>query len=197
MGREYVPEVADRDQRAATSARAMASIGSTRRAWRTQAPSSRAKRDASEYISDGRGNVRIMAVSEVAGATGYDSGKIGYYYRTKASRDWKPLGAFDSLTDRRLPSARGRSRPRRRLRLQERGRAAAGRSTASRSTARRSETLVFAHPQVDVDGTGPDRPRASGSSESPTRPRSARRSISIRRWRRSAARCPRRCPACR
>lgn len=109
------------------------------------------KKMASDYISDGRGNVRIMRMTDVAGATGYDSGRLDYYYRKKGSRDWQPLGPYNVLTqegflpiavDPDLDVAYGFKR--------ENGRRALY-STALDGSKR--ETLVFAHPQVDVDAT--------------------------------------------
>lgn len=111
-----------------------------------------AKSKASDYISDGRGNIRIMAVTDVSGATGYDSGKVNYYYRTKASRDWKTLGTVNRISnegfypiavDPDLDVAYGYKR-------------GEGGRTALYSVAldgSKKETLVFGHPQVDVAGT--------------------------------------------
>jgi len=49
--------------------------------------------DAVEYISDGRGTIRIMGVRSRRGALGdYDSGNTTYYYRKTDSRDWLPMG---------------------------------------------------------------------------------------------------------
>ena len=47
--------------------------------------------DAIDYISDGKGNVRIMGVQPSRNSSGYDGNRIAYYYRTAKSRDWKPL----------------------------------------------------------------------------------------------------------
>jgi dipeptidyl aminopeptidase/acylaminoacyl peptidase len=107
---------------------------------------------ATGYISDGRGNIRIMATRDVAGATGYDSGRIDYHYRSKGSRDWKPLSSFNSITDQgffpvavdpALDVAYG-------YKFGEGGRRALYSLAMDGS---RRESLVFAHPQVDVDGT--------------------------------------------
>lgn len=46
--------------------------------------------DASEYITDGQGNVRVMGLHAAAG-TGYASNRIAYMYRTADDRGWKPL----------------------------------------------------------------------------------------------------------
>jgi dipeptidyl aminopeptidase/acylaminoacyl peptidase len=108
------------------------------------------KRDAVEYISDGRGLVRIMGTRGQAGATGYDSSVVSYYYRTKGSRDWKPLNDYDLSTqqgfnpyavDPDLDVAYGFKRANGRLALY----------SVSLDGAKR-ETLIYSHPQVDVDG---------------------------------------------
>jgi dipeptidyl aminopeptidase/acylaminoacyl peptidase len=108
------------------------------------------RKGGSEYISDGRGNVRIMATRSIAGATGYDSGEINYYYRTKDSRDWKSLGVYRRQTnegfnpytvDPDLDVAYGFKRVDGRLALY---------SVALDGSKR--ESLVYGHPEVDVDG---------------------------------------------
>jgi dipeptidyl aminopeptidase/acylaminoacyl peptidase len=107
---------------------------------------------AGAYISDGRGNVRIMATFDVAGATGYTSGKVNYFYRTKGSSDWKPLSNYNVNTlegwrpvavDPTLDVAYGF------------GKDSAGRRvlTSIALDGSKRETVVFAHPQVDVDST--------------------------------------------
>ena len=107
---------------------------------------------AGDYISDGRGNVRIKATFDVAGATGYTSGKVNYFYRTKASRDWKPfsnynVNTFEGLRPVAVDPALDVAYAFRKD--------AAGRdilvSVALDGSKR--ETVVFAHPQVDVDST--------------------------------------------
>ncbi|HYI39059.1 MAG TPA: S9 family peptidase [Allosphingosinicella sp.] len=107
---------------------------------------------ASRYISDGRGTVRIMATADIAGATGYESGRIDFYYRTKTSRDWKSLGSYYSLRDEGfypiavdpdLDVVYG-------FKKDSSGRSALYSMALDGS---KRETLVFAHPQVDVDGT--------------------------------------------
>jgi dienelactone hydrolase len=55
------------------------------------------RKEAMDYISDGRGNVRIMG-SQPSTSTGYDRPTITYYYRAKGSNDWKQLGTYNSLT---------------------------------------------------------------------------------------------------
>ena len=49
--------------------------------------------DAVDYISDGRGTIRIVGVRSRLGAIGeFESGNIAYYYRKTDSRDWLPMG---------------------------------------------------------------------------------------------------------
>ncbi|HEX8238482.1 MAG TPA: S9 family peptidase [Allosphingosinicella sp.] len=148
MGREYVPE--GRTGSHVVDARegyGVDRIDTASLATKTVEP---AKQNAIEYISDGRGNIRIMAVNDVAGATGYDSGKINYFYRTASSRDWKSLGTFNNKTDEGfypiavdpgLDVAYG-------LKKGEGGRWALYSVALDGS---KTEKLVFAHPQVDVD----------------------------------------------
>ena len=51
------------------------------------------REDAVEYISDGRGTIRIVGARSRRGALGeYDSGNIAYFYRLQGSRDWQPFG---------------------------------------------------------------------------------------------------------
>ena len=61
-----------------------------------------ANRQASGYVSDGRGHVRIMSVAQVRGATGQDSSRTDFFYRTANDREWRALGSFDSLTSQGL-----------------------------------------------------------------------------------------------
>jgi dipeptidyl aminopeptidase/acylaminoacyl peptidase len=107
------------------------------------------KKDAVEYISDGRGTVRIMGTAGVAGATGYDSGKINYYYRKKGSRDWESLGVLDGnsgdgfnpyAVDPDLDVVYGFKRSNGRFAL-----------FSIALDGSKKETLVYAHPEVDVD----------------------------------------------
>ncbi len=105
---------------------------------------------AGGYLSDGRGKVRIMLVPDMADS-GYATGRYTYYYRTRGSDDWKQLSIYHSIdesgfrpvaVDPDLDVAYGFKR-------------AGGRdalySVALDGSAR--ETLIYSHPQVDVDST--------------------------------------------
>jgi dipeptidyl aminopeptidase/acylaminoacyl peptidase len=49
--------------------------------------------EVAEYITDGRGNVRIMGVQTKRGAAeGYVSGNMHYFYRQEGSREWLKFG---------------------------------------------------------------------------------------------------------
>ncbi len=63
-------------------------------------------RDASLYLSDGRGNVRIMATARTDSNTGQLLGRTDYFYRTSSSREWRPLGSEgDQVPDSLIPLA--------------------------------------------------------------------------------------------
>ena len=106
-------------------------------------------REAGEYISDGEGNVRIMGIVKKT-AQYYFTGTIRYSYRPAASDDWEPLGTYNSLTregfnpyavDGRENVVYGFRRKDGRLALYKRA-----------LDGSQLETLVYAHPEVDVDG---------------------------------------------
>ena len=110
------------------------------------------KDKASEYIADGHGVVRIMAVS-AASDSGYSKGRRTYFFRRKGSRTWEKLGdvvddptggetGFDPYAvDADLDVAYGFER-------------ADGRTALYRAaldgTGRKD--LVLSRPDVDVDG---------------------------------------------
>jgi dipeptidyl aminopeptidase/acylaminoacyl peptidase len=51
------------------------------------------REDAVDFISDGQGTIRIIAVKSSRGALGgYDSGNIAYSYRLQGSREWQSFG---------------------------------------------------------------------------------------------------------
>lgn len=106
-------------------------------------------RDANEYISDGEGTVRIMGVAEYQ-AEYFTTGTIRYLYRAKGRDDWQPLGVYNRLTregfnpyavDSRENVVYGLKRKDGRQALYKR-----------RLDGSNYETLVFARPDVDVDG---------------------------------------------
>lgn len=60
--------------------------------------------EASGYMTDGRGNVRIMTVYQASG-TGMLTGRVKYFYRTQDSRDWKTLVDYVDQEDQLEPLA--------------------------------------------------------------------------------------------
>lgn len=106
---------------------------------------------AVEYLSDGHGTVRVMGL-EHAQADGYDTGHTDYLYRLTGDRDWKPLGELVSngstwtgfnpyAVDHAKNLVYGFEHKDGRLVL----------SSITLDGSLKHE-LVFAHPQVDVDG---------------------------------------------
>jgi dipeptidyl aminopeptidase/acylaminoacyl peptidase len=65
----------------------------TLRTQRVEQPNSHAE----DYISDGRGNVRIMSTLEQR-SDGQAGTRITYLYRTAASRDWRAFSIYDAAT---------------------------------------------------------------------------------------------------
>jgi dipeptidyl aminopeptidase/acylaminoacyl peptidase len=107
------------------------------------------RRDAVEYLSDGRGRIRIMGISG-ADQDGYSRDTTRYLYRPKDSKDWKPLAAYNSQSrdgfdpqavDPELDIVYGFKKKDGRLALY---------SIALDGSNR--ETLIFSRPDVDVDG---------------------------------------------
>ncbi|WHU02228.1 MULTISPECIES: alpha/beta hydrolase family protein [unclassified Sphingomonas] len=107
---------------------------------------------ANEYISDGHGNVRIIGFAQ-ARNEGMLTGNYSYQYRTAGDRDWKKLGDLVSdggggysgfnpyAVDRDANVVYGFD--------DKDGRSALYSIALDGSLTRK---LVFAHPQVDVDG---------------------------------------------
>lgn len=52
-----------------------------------------AEENVFEYLSDGRGTVRVMGMFERT--AGYLNGKLLFYYRTVGASDWHPLSQYD------------------------------------------------------------------------------------------------------
>jgi len=62
------------------------------------------KDTASNYMTDERGNVRVMTVPDV-NHSGTFSGRVKYLYRTKSSRDWKTLADYADVDSQIQPLA--------------------------------------------------------------------------------------------
>lgn len=106
------------------------------------------KDSASNYITDGMGNVRIMALRE-RNVAGYDTGTTRYLYRLSDSRNWQELSTVDIndagfrpvAVDAKANIAYG-------LKKLD-GRFAAYSLSLD---GLRTEHLVYSRPDVDVDG---------------------------------------------
>ncbi len=108
-----------------------------------------ARPDAVEYITDGRGNVRVMGV-QARNPDGFTRSKVTYHYRRPGSRDWAQLSNYDVLNrDGFNPYAVD---PERNLAygLEKRDGRLALYSVALDGSAQKN--LVFEHSEVDVDG---------------------------------------------
>jgi dipeptidyl aminopeptidase/acylaminoacyl peptidase len=107
--------------------------------------------EAVDYISDGRGVVRIVATNDTRGGRNSDSGITNYSYRLAGSRKWLKLGAYDETrregflpyaVDAGLNVAYG-------FKKNKDGRIALYSVKLDESL---HEELVYEHPGVDVDG---------------------------------------------
>ena len=95
MGREYVPETAigslvTKDEEGYGVDRIDTNKLTSKRVVK-------ANKQATNYISDGLGNVRIMSMMVRNGD--YDSGKRKYLFRAAAGGDWETLSEYDRNTD--------------------------------------------------------------------------------------------------
>jgi dienelactone hydrolase len=96
MEREYVPEAMSSGSR---MSRRLEGLGvdridiNTLQVTQVEAPDRR----ASGYMTDGRGNVRIMT-SSVPRSDGQDRPRTDLLYRLTGSREWRALGSYDSMT---------------------------------------------------------------------------------------------------
>ena len=97
MSRSYVPEAGRMNTRLV---RTTEGLGVDRVDVRTGRSTSveRANPNAIQYMTDGRGNVRIMATLGTRGSTGQSRSQIDYFYRTGADGDWREFSDFDMLT---------------------------------------------------------------------------------------------------
>jgi dipeptidyl aminopeptidase/acylaminoacyl peptidase len=112
-------------------------------------PVLRAVKSAQDFITDGRGVLRLMGVVPSGGGYGYDFRYSDYKFRRKGATEWEPFGRVEWLTDKGLipvavdpveDVAYGFMRKDGRQALFKRALDGSGR-----------EELVFARPDVDVD----------------------------------------------
>jgi len=103
---------------------------------------------ASHYMTDGRGNVRIMMVVEIS-QTGALSGRVKYFYRTRDSREWKTLVEYADFDDQVRPLAVDADIDSLYILKKRNGRFALYTVKLDGSLA---ERLIAEHPRVDIDG---------------------------------------------
>jgi|GEM_PF-162004 len=105
--------------------------------------------DASFYMTDGHGNVRLLA-TQPAMPTGYTGRRINYLYRPKGERGWKQLATADALAPGQFePLAFDETGDMLYALAPNEGRQALFKVALDGSGRR---DLVYAHPHVDVDG---------------------------------------------
>jgi len=101
MSRSYVPEEGRMNTRLVRTSEGLGVDRvdvRTLRSTRAESPN----RNASSYLTDGRGHVRIMGTLGVRGATGQLASRVEYFYRPEAGGDWRPFSTFNTLTDEGL-----------------------------------------------------------------------------------------------
>lgn len=103
MEREYVPEAGKIGSHIIRTKQGLGVDKVDTRSLRSQAVEG-AREAASGYMTDERGNVRIMTLAE-AKHDGTLTGRVKYLYRTKDSRDWKSLGDYLNTDDQIEPLA--------------------------------------------------------------------------------------------
>lgn len=59
-------------------------------------PVEQPKRGVSSYMSDGRGNIRLMQSAGTTAAGQLLSGEFRYHFRPNGSKEWEPLGEYDA-----------------------------------------------------------------------------------------------------
>ena len=148
LSREYVPE----NDMGRLIAQRKTGIGVDRVDTRTLV--SRAveqpNKNAGVFISDGRGDVRIMGAPTENGGQGYSTGTVKYVYRTKENRQWLPLGDYNYSTREGFdPAAVDRD-----CNCVYGFKKLDGRKALYRATldASKQMELVLSRPDVDVDG---------------------------------------------
>jgi len=148
MDRWFVPEVAYKTRLANTDE----GYGVVRVDTRTLATRKveEPERYGAEFITDGHGNVRIMGIQLPNTSRGYAGEKIKYSYRTSSSKKWNALGDYDVLSEEGVNPIAVDPKLNVVYALKKlNGRQALYRIALDGSL---REELVFAHPQVDVDG---------------------------------------------
>jgi dipeptidyl aminopeptidase/acylaminoacyl peptidase len=146
MQRQYVPEAGKIGSHIIST---RSGLGVDRVDTRTaQADTVEMPKDvASDYLSDGRGNVRVMRIDEAEG-NGTLTGRVKYLYRRQGSRDWKSLVDFVPSDDQIRPLAVDADIDSVYALKKKDGRDAL---YAIKLDGSGTETLIAANPDVDID----------------------------------------------
>jgi dienelactone hydrolase len=149
MSRQYVPQVGrtgTRMVRTATGLGVDRIDVRTLRVSHVEPPSD----EAAGYLTDGRGNVRIMVMRDVSDTTGQLSSRVDYRYRRAGSREWQAFGSYEGSTGQgMIPIAVDPTLDAAYVLKKLNGRLALYRVKLDGSM---TTELVFAHHEVDVDG---------------------------------------------
>lgn len=107
------------------------------------------RRDATEYISDGKGAVRVMAVHGTAGQTQYLDRTVRYFFRPRGGGAWQPLSAVDMTTNQGFDAVAVDAATDRAIGFAK----VNGRYTVSavQLDGTGKGSILFQHPEVDVD----------------------------------------------
>lgn len=147
MTRSYVPEgstgtrIASRDEGLGVD-RVDSMTGAGRRV-------EAANRNAIQYLSDGSGNVRIMATQGFLDSTGQLDPKIHFFFRPKEGGGWKSLAQTDVVAEDGFQPAVVDAATNRVYGFQKIDGRKAVVAMALDGTG--ATTTIFAHPEVDVD----------------------------------------------
>ena len=109
----------------------------------------RPRQDVFHYLTDGNGNLRIMANRDWDPDAGRLSGVVRYFYRPAAGGRWEPLTTYDLLSEEGLSIVAVDAANNRAIGFAKVDGRQAVVSLALDGSGTR--TTVFAHPQVDVD----------------------------------------------
>jgi dipeptidyl aminopeptidase/acylaminoacyl peptidase len=147
MERDYVPEAGRIQSRIS---RTKSGLGVDRIDTRTlRVVQVEPARDAaSGYMTDGRGNIRVMTTVETNSQGGL-TGRVKYFYRTTDSREWKTLAEFVDREDQLRPLAVDAEINSIYVLKKNGGRRALYTIKLDGSMA---ERLIAEHPRVDING---------------------------------------------
>jgi len=150
MARDYVPEEGRMNTRLVRTANGLGVDRvdvRTLRATQVEPPNAH----AGNYLTDGQGNVRIMAVPQVrGGSTGQLGTETQYFYRAAGSREWRNFSTYDDANDEGMrPIAIDAANDSAYVLRKLDGRLALYRVKLDGTM---TTELVYANPQVDVDG---------------------------------------------